>query len=209
MCFNGINKTWFFSNVTILKGIYTFFIHSVFFQYLVEQFRNAFLKLVYLCQKVHYHLLWKDILRYILVYSRWKEASFKQLLPVLLYGCSAWILTSKLERKLDGAYTCMLWVSLGEIVWPLSDCMVTFIQYQTLSKSVVRSAEYCWRAKNEIVSEVLLGESTQWRASQDLYQANFWHPKLQSLSDLQNMMNNRIGWWQRIMEICASCDDES
>ena len=78
---------------------------------------------------------------------------------VLLYGASAWTLTKHLETKLSGTYTRMLRAAL-DVSWkdhptnkflygPLPPLM------QTISEQRLRFAGHCWRAKQEIISDVL------------------------------------------------------
>ena len=45
--------------------------------------------------------------------------SFSQaaIVSILLYGCTTWTLTKRLEKKLDGKYTRMLWAILNKSWW--------------------------------------------------------------------------------------------
>ena len=56
---------------------------------------------------------------------------------ILLYGCSTWTLTKRMEKKLDGNYTKMLWAILkspGGNIPQSSSCMATYHPSWKLSK---------------------------------------------------------------------------
>lgn len=56
----------------------------------------------------------------------------------------------------------MAFNSFGVIVYLMSDCMGTFVQYQTSTKRIESDLHsICWRAKDEVLTEVLLSELTQ------------------------------------------------
>ena len=78
---------------------------------------------------------------------------------VLLYGASAWTLTKNLETKLSGTYTRMLRAAL-DVSWkdhPTNKYLYGPLPplIQTISERRLRFAGHCWRAKQEIISDVL------------------------------------------------------
>ena len=78
---------------------------------------------------------------------------------VLLYGSSAWTLTKNLETKLSGTYTRMLRAAL-DVSWkehPTKNFLYAPLPplTQTIIERRLRFAGHCWRAKQEIISDVL------------------------------------------------------
>ena len=79
---------------------------------------------------------------------------------ILLYGCTTWTLTKRLEKKLDGNYTRMLRAILNrswqqhptrrQLYGPLPPITKTIQARRT------RHAGHYWRSKDKIVSDVLL-----------------------------------------------------
>ena len=53
---------------------------------------------------------------------------------ILLYGCTTWTLTKRIEKKLDGNYTRMLWASPGRSTPKSSSCTATYHPSRKLSK---------------------------------------------------------------------------
>ena len=79
---------------------------------------------------------------------------------VLLYGATAWTLTKTLEARLDGTYTHMLRAVLN-ISWKKHPTKKQLYgNLPTISDIIrerrMRFAGHCWRAKQELASDVLL-----------------------------------------------------
>ena len=79
---------------------------------------------------------------------------------ILLYGCTTWTLTKRLENKLDGNYTRMLRAILNKS-WrkhptrhQLYGHMLPIMK--TIQVRRNRQAGHCWRSKDELISDVLL-----------------------------------------------------
>ena len=70
---------------------------------------------------------------------------------ILLYGCTTWTLTKRLEKKLDGNYTRM----------PRAVLNKSWRQHPTRT----RHAGLCWSSKDELISDVLLWTPTYGRAN--------------------------------------------
>ena len=89
---------------------------------------------------------------------------------VLLYGSTAWTLTKKLEKKLDGTYTRMLRAVLN-IHWKKHPTIQQLygklprISY-ILRERRLRLAGHSWRNKNELISDVLLWTPTHGKCKQ-------------------------------------------
>ena len=79
---------------------------------------------------------------------------------ILLYGCTTWTLTKRLEKKLDGNYTRMLRAILNKS-WrqhptrhQLYDHLPPIMK--TIQTRRTRHAGHCWRSRDELISDVLL-----------------------------------------------------
>ena len=98
------------------------------------------------------------------------KCSFFQaaLMSILLYGCTTWTLTKRLEKKLDGNYTRMLQAILNKS-WkqhPTKHQLYGQLPPITITVQVrwTRHAGYCWRSKDEFISDALLWNPTYGRA---------------------------------------------
>ena len=87
---------------------------------------------------------------------------------ILLYGCTTWTLTKRLEKKLDGNYTRMLRAILNKS-WrqhPTRHQLYGHLPPITKTIQVIRTrhAGHCWRSRDELISDVLLWTPTYGRA---------------------------------------------
>ena len=132
----------------------------------------------------------------------WKsKRSFFQaaVVSILLYGCTTWTLTKRLEKKLDGNYTRMLRAILNK----------SWRQYPTRHQvRRTRHAGHCWRSRDELISDVLLWTPTCGRAKAGrparTYIQQLCEDKRCSPEDLPEAMNDREKWRERIRDIRAS-----
>ena len=86
---------------------------------------------------------------------------------ILLYGCTTWTLTKRLEKELDGNYTRMLRAILNK------SCRQHLTRHQLygylppITKTVqvrpARHAGHCWRSRDELIRDVLLWTPTYGR----------------------------------------------
>ena len=142
------------------------------------------------------------------------KRSFFQVVVVsiLLYGCTTWTLTKRLEKKLDGNYTRMLRAILNRSWQQHPTRRQLYGHLPPITKTIqarrTRHAGHCWRSKDEIVSDVLLwtpayGQSKAGRPArtfiQQLCDDTGCNPE-----DLPKAMNNRETWRERIRDIRAS-----
>ena len=130
---------------------------------------------------------------------------------ILLYGCTTWMLTKRLEKRLDSNYTRMMWAILNrswrkhptkqELYSPLPPITKTIQIRQT------RHAGHCWRSRDVLISDVLLWTPSHgwakagrpaWTYIQQLCEDTGYSPE-----DLPKAMNNRERWWERVRDICA------
>ena len=87
---------------------------------------------------------------------------------ILLYGCTTWTLTKRLEKKLDGNYTRMLRAILNKS-WrqhPTRHQLYGHLSpiTQTIQVRRTRHAGHCWRSRDELIRDVLLWTPTHGRA---------------------------------------------
>ena len=101
-------------------------------------------------------IIWKSNLT-----DKMKRSFFQAaVMLVLLYGCTTWTLTKRLEKKLDSNYTRMLRAILNKS-WKQHPTRRQLYSHlppvtETIQARRTRHAGHCWRSKDEIVSDVLL-----------------------------------------------------
>ena len=128
---------------------------------------------------------------------------------ILLYGCTTWTLTKRLEKKLDRNYTRMLRAILNKSWQQHSTRHQLYGQQQPITKTIqarrTRHAGHCWRSGDELVSDVLLwipayGQSKAGRPGrtyiQQLCDDTGCNPE-----DLPEAMNDRETWRERARDI--------
>ena len=131
-------------------------------------------------------------------------------LSILLYGCTTWTLTKRLEKKLDGNYTRMLWAILNKS-WrqhPTKHQLYGHLPPVTKTSQVRRTihAGLCWRSR--VISDVLLWTPTYGWAKAGrparAYIQQLCEDTGCSPEDLPEAMNNRKKWRERVRDIRAS-----
>ena len=143
-----------------------------------------------------------------------RKRSFFQaaVVSILLYGCTTWTLTKRLEKKLNGNYTRMLQAILNkswrqhptkhQLYWHLPPIT------KTIQVRRIRHAGHCWRSRDELISDVLLWTSTYGRAKagrpartciEQLCEDTGCSPE-----DLLEARNNREKWRERARDIRVS-----
>ena len=133
-------------------------------------------------------------------------------MSILLYGCTTWTLTKRLEKKLDGNYTRMLRAILNRSWQQHPTRRQLYGHLPPIMKTIparrTRHAGHCWRSKDEIVSDALLwtpayGQSKAGRPArtfiQQLCDDTGCNPE-----DLSKAMNDRETWRERVRDIRAS-----
>ena len=132
---------------------------------------------------------------------------------ILLYGCTTWTLTKRLERRLDGNYTRILRAVLNKS-WrqhPTRLQLYGHLPPPPITKTIqvrrTRHAGHCWRSKDELISDVLLWTPTYGCARvgrpartyiQQLCEDTGCNPE-----DLPEAMNDREKWRERVRDIRA------
>ena len=112
---------------------------------------------------------WLSIIWKLDLTDKMKRSFFQAaVVPILLYGCTTWTLTKRLEKKLDGNYTRMLRAILNKS-WrqhltrhQLNGHLHPITKTMQVRRS--RHAGHCWKSRDELISDVLLWTPTYVRA---------------------------------------------
>ena len=87
---------------------------------------------------------------------------------ILLYGYTTWMLTKRMEKKLDGNYTRMLRAILNKSWRQLPTKQQLYDHLPPISKTIqIRQTRYvghCWRCKDYLISDLLLWTPSRGRA---------------------------------------------
>ena len=79
---------------------------------------------------------------------------------ILLYGCTTWMLTKRLKKKLDGNYTRMLRAILNKSWRQHPTRHQLYGHLPPITKTIqvrrTRHAGHCWRSRDELISDVLV-----------------------------------------------------
>ena len=100
---------------------------------------------------------------------KWK-AVFVQaaVVLILLYGCTTWMLTKRMEKKFDGNYTRMLQAILNKSLrqHPTKQLLYSHLPPITKTIQVRRTmhAGHCWRSRDELISNIPLWTSLHGQA---------------------------------------------
>ena len=138
-------------------------------------------------------IIWKSDLTDKMKHSFFKAA----VVSVLLYGCTTWTLTKRLE-KLDGNYTRMLRAVLNKS-WrqhPMRHQLYRHLPpiMKTIEVRRTRHAGHCWRSKDELISDVLLWTPTYGRAKAGRPAWTYIQQLCEDPEDLLEAMNDREKW---------------
>ena len=150
-------------------------------------------------------IIWKSNLT-----DKMKRSFFQAaVVSILLYGCTTWTLTKRLEKKLDGNYTRMLRAILNKS-WqqhPTRRQLHGHLPPITKARRT-RHAGHCWRSKDEIVSDVLLWTPTYGQSKAGRPARTFIQQLCDNAGcdpeDLPEAMNDRETWRDRVRDIRAS-----
>ena len=131
---------------------------------------------------------------------------------ILLYGCTTWTLTKRLEKKLDGNYTRMLRPILNKS-WrqhPTRHQLYGHLPLITKNIQVRRTRHVglCRRSRDELINDVLLwtptyGRTKAGRPARTYIQQQCEHTVC-SPEDLPEAINDRAKWRESVKDISAS-----
>ena len=101
-------------------------------------------------------IIWKSDLT-----DKMKRSFFQAAVTlILLYGCTTWTLTKRLEKKLDGNYTRMLRAILNKSWQQHPTRHQLYGHLPPITKTIqvrrTRHAGHCWRSRDELIRDVLL-----------------------------------------------------
>ena len=86
---------------------------------------------------------------------------------ILLYGCTTWTLTKRLEKKLDGNYTRILRAILNKSWQQHPTRHQLYGHLPPITKTIqvrrTRHAGHCWRSRDELIRDVILWIPTHGR----------------------------------------------
>ena len=129
-------------------------------------------------------------------------------ISILLYGCTTWTLTKRLEKKLDGNYIRMFRAILNKSWRQHSKSHQLYSHLPPITKTIqarrTRYAGHCWRSKDELISDVLLRTPTYGRAKAGRPARAYIHQLCEDTADLPEAMNDRKKWWERVRDIRSS-----
>ena len=128
---------------------------------------------------------------------------------ILLYGCTTWMLTKRLEKKLDGNYTRMLRAILNKSWRQHPTRHQLYGHLPPITKTIqvrqTRHAEHCWRSKDELIRDVLLWTPTHGRAKAGRPARTYIQQLCEDTGccpeDLPRAMNDRGEWRERVRDI--------
>ena len=128
---------------------------------------------------------------------------------ILLYGCTTWTLTKRLEKKLDGNYTRMLRAILNKSWRQHPTRHQLYGHLPPITKNIqvrrTRHAGHCWRSRDEHISDVLLWTPTHGRAKAGQPARTYIQQLCEDMGfcpeDLPEAMNEREKWRERVRDI--------
>ena len=131
---------------------------------------------------------------------------------ILLYGCTTWTLTKRLEKKLDGNYTRMLRAILNNSWQQHPTRHQLYGHLPPITKSIqvrrTRHAGHCWRSRDELIRDVLLWIPTHGRAKAGRPARTYIQQLCEDTGccpeDLPRAMNDREEWRERVRDIRAA-----
>ena len=152
-------------------------------------------------------IIWKSDLT-----DKMKRSFFQAaVVSILLYGCTTWTLTKRLEKKLNGNYTTMLRAILNQSWRQHPTRHQLYGHLPPITKTIqfrwTRHAGHSWRSRDEFISDVLLwtpsyGRTKAGRPARKYIQ-HFCKDMGCSPEDLPKAMNDREEWQERIRDIRA------
>ena len=131
---------------------------------------------------------------------------------ILLYGCTTWTLTKRLEKKLDGNYTRMLRAILNKSRRQHPTRHQLYGHLPPITKTIpvrrTRHAGHCWRSRDELIRDVLLWIPTHGRAKAGRPARTYIQQLCEDTGccpeDLPRAMNDREEWRERVRDIRAT-----
>ena len=153
-------------------------------------------------------IIWKSDLT-----DKMKRSFFQAAVTsILLYGCTTWTLTKRLEKKLDGNYTRMLRAILNKSWQQHPTRHQLYGHLPPITKTIqvrrTRHAGHCWRSRDELIRDVLLWIPTHGRAKAGRPARTYIQQLCEDTGccpeDLPRAMNDREERRERVRDIRAA-----
>ena len=153
-------------------------------------------------------IIWKSDLT-----DKMKRSFFQAAVAsILLYGCTTWTLTKRLEKKLDGNYTITLRAILNKSWRQHPTRYQLYGHLPPITKTIqvrrTRHAGHCWRSRDELISDVLLWTLTHGRTKAGRLVRTYIQQLCEDTGccpeDLPEAMNDREKWRERVRDIRAA-----
>ena len=153
-------------------------------------------------------IIWKSDLT-----DKMKRSFFQAAVAsTLLYRCTTWTLTKRLEKRLDGNYTRMLRAILNRSWRQHPTRHQLYGHLLPITKTIqvrrTRHAGHCWRSRDELISDVLLWTPTHGRAKAGRPARTYIQQLCEDTGccpeDLPEAMNDREKWRERVRDIRAT-----
>ena len=153
-------------------------------------------------------IIWKSDLT-----DKMKRSFFQAAVTsILLYGCTTWTLTKRLEKKLDGNYTRMLCAILNKSWQQHPTRHQLYGHLPPITKTIqvrrTRHAGHCWSSRDELIRDVLLWIPTHGRAKAGRPARTYIQQLCEDTGccpeDLPRAMNDREEWQERVRDIRAT-----
>ena len=145
--------------------------------------------------------------------SKMKRSFFQAaVMSILLYGCTTWRLTKRMEKNLDGNYTRMLQTILNKSWRQHLTKQQLYGHLPPITKTIkirrTRHAGYCWRGRDEWCTLVdpWHGRAKAGRPARTYIQQVCVDTGC-SLEEMLEAMDDREGWWERVRDIHANWRD--
>ena len=132
-------------------------------------------------------------------------------MSILLYGCTTWSLTKRMEKKLACSYTKMLQAILNKSQRQHATKQQLYGHLPPITKTIkvrqTRHAGHCWRSRDEHISDVLLqtlsyGREKAGRPARTYIQ-QLCEDTGSSPEDLPETLNDREEWRETVRDIRA------
>ena len=154
-------------------------------------------------------IIWKSDLT-----DRMKRSFFQAaVVLILLYECTTWTLSKRLEKKLDRNYSRMLRAILNRSrrQHPTKHQLYGLLPpiTKTIQVRRTRHARHYWRSWDELISDVLLWPPTYGRSKAGRPARTYIQPLCEdtgcSPEDVPEAMNDWEKWRKSVWDICAGC----
>ena len=141
-----------------------------------------------------------------------KRSSFRAaVMLILLYRCTTWTLTKRMEKKLDGNYSRILRAILNKSRRQHPTKQQLYGHLPPITKSILvrrtRHAGHCWINRDELIIDILLRTPSHGRAKPGrpaiTYIQQLCADTGYSIEDLPGAKDDRDGWRKRVREIRA------